>query len=78
MNARPVAFITGAAHGIGAATAAAFARSDYAVALLDRDHDGLESVAEQIRAEGGEAQIHAVDLSDLDSARAAIDATLAR
>lgn len=78
MNARPVAFITGAAHGIGAAAAMAFARSGYAVALLDRDHDGLEAVAEQMREEGREALIHAADLSDLDSARAAIDATLAR
>ncbi|HZP81054.1 MAG TPA: SDR family oxidoreductase [Chthonomonadaceae bacterium] len=78
MNARPVAFITGAAHGIGAATAAAFARSGYAVALLDRDHNGLESMAEQIREEGGESLLHAVDLFDLDAARAAVDATLAR
>jgi len=40
-----VTMVTGAARGIGAATARAFAEAGARVALLDRDRDGLEAVA---------------------------------
>jgi NAD(P)-dependent dehydrogenase (short-subunit alcohol dehydrogenase family) len=76
MNVRPVAFITGASRGIGAATALAFAASGYDIALLAPDRAELEAVAARVRAEGGEARTHVVDLVDLERARAAIDATL--
>lgn len=43
-----VAVVTGAAAGIGRSSAQAFARAGYRVALLDRDRDGVASVAAEI------------------------------
>jgi NAD(P)-dependent dehydrogenase (short-subunit alcohol dehydrogenase family) len=77
MNSRPVAFITGAARGIGAATAIAFAASGYDVALLDREREAMEAVAERVRVVGGQALTHSVDLTDLDLTQSAIATTLA-
>jgi NAD(P)-dependent dehydrogenase (short-subunit alcohol dehydrogenase family) len=78
MSAKLVAFITGAARGIGAATAVAFASSGYDVALLDLDRDGLESVASRVEAIGGAVLLYAGDLADLDFARSALEETVAR
>ena len=41
-----VAVVTGAASGIGRATALALARRGCALALVDRDADGLRATAE--------------------------------
>ncbi|APH46015.1 hypothetical protein BMW26_14405 [Microbacterium sp. 1.5R] len=61
------AVITGGASGIGAATALELARRGSHIALLDRDEQGLQRVAEQVRALGVTASTHVVDLSDPDS-----------
>jgi 3-oxoacyl-[acyl-carrier protein] reductase len=50
-----VAIVTGAARGIGAATARALAADGYAVALLDVVVDGCAVVAEEINRSGGRA-----------------------
>ena len=52
-----VALITGAASqpGIGSATALRFAREGAIVHVTDIDVDGLTTIVEQIRAEGGTA-----------------------
>ncbi|WP_200907198.1 SDR family NAD(P)-dependent oxidoreductase, partial [Ardenticatena maritima] len=50
-----VAIITGASRGIGAAIAKAYAQAGAAVVLASRKQSGLDVVAEEIRAEGGEA-----------------------
>ncbi len=50
-----VAIITGASSGIGRATARLFAREGASVALNARGVDALESVAEEIRRDGGQA-----------------------
>ncbi len=60
------AVITGAASGVGAATAATFARIGAAVTVADIDADGAEAVAEQIRSAGGTAISVAVDVADED------------
>jgi short-subunit dehydrogenase len=57
--------ITGASSGIGAAAAHAFADRGAEVVLLARSQDGLDAIAEAIRAKGGRAHTYAVDLSDL-------------
>ncbi|OWT76951.1 MULTISPECIES: SDR family NAD(P)-dependent oxidoreductase [unclassified Achromobacter] len=48
-----VAVVTGAASGIGAATALLFARQGARVALIDIDEPGLRQVAADIEAAGG-------------------------
>ena len=49
------AVVTGAATGIGRATALAFARERYAVALVGRRAEPLEELATELRESGGEA-----------------------
>jgi short-subunit dehydrogenase len=57
--------ITGAAGGIGAALALDLARRRAVLALLDKDADGLERVAEVAREVGaGSVTTYPVDLSD--------------
>lgn len=76
MSDRPVVLITGASRGIGKSTALEFAQRGYDVALLARSADALAEVAEQIDQIGAEAQVHVVDLLDLDAACAAVEATV--
>lgn len=60
------AVITGAAAGIGAATALQLAARGSHLALLDRDEDGLARTAVQVRATGVAVTTHVVDISDRD------------
>jgi uncharacterized protein len=68
------ALITGASQGLGAATARAMATRGAEVLLLARSEDKLREVAATIEAAGGRAQVHAVDLADLDAVVATTDA----
>lgn len=61
---RPVALVTGASSGIGAATARALGRAGYAVALAARRGELLEQLASEIRAAGGLALPLPTDLRD--------------
>lgn len=58
-----VALITGAASGIGAATARRFAREGALVGVNDTDAAGAEKVAEEIRAAGGKTMAVAADVT---------------
>jgi len=58
-----VALVTGAAQGIGAETARAFARSGARVVVADIHLEGCERTAKEIRDAGGEAIAIQVDVS---------------
>ncbi len=72
-----VAVVTGAGSGLGRATAERLAGDGALVACLDIAHDAASDTAAAITANGGTARAYACDVSDPDSARAAVDAAAA-
>jgi len=62
------AVVTGAASGIGAATAQLLAGRGAKVALVDVNQQGLEATASKIIATGGEVRIYCCDVADADAA----------
>jgi 3-oxoacyl-[acyl-carrier protein] reductase len=62
-----VLFLTGAASGIGRATAHVFAGEGARVALSDINAEGARAVAAEIAAKGGEAHAYALDVADADA-----------
>jgi NAD(P)-dependent dehydrogenase (short-subunit alcohol dehydrogenase family) len=74
---RKVAFVTGAASGIGRATAKAFAGAGYAVALVDRTEDAGREAEEEI-AQSGECAFIACDVTDDSAVRGAVAQTVER
>lgn len=58
------AFVTGAASGIGRASAVLLAEAGATVHCADRDTQGLHETATLIKAAGGTAHTHSVDVTD--------------
>lgn len=73
----PVALVTGAAQGLGAASALALAARGCRVAIADIDGVGAEAVAARCRAAGREALAIAVDLGLHDGPERMIEACAA-
>jgi NAD(P)-dependent dehydrogenase (short-subunit alcohol dehydrogenase family) len=71
------AIVTGAASGLGRATALALGRAGADVCIVDLNAAGLEDTANQLRAIGAPALIHAADLSGRDNCLAAVAAAVA-
>ena len=79
-----VAIVTGAGsqvdEGIGNGRAAAvlMAREGARVLLVDRKAEAAAATLEMIRAEGGEAEVFAADVTKSDECRAMVEAAVAR
>lgn len=71
-----VVFITGAANGIGRATAIAFARAGASVALADIDVAGSEITAGRIREAGGKALAVSCNVTIESDIKAALEQTV--
>lgn len=68
------AFITGAASGIGRASALLLAEAGATVHCADRDETGLRRTYDLIADAGGSARTHPLDVTDRDQIRAAVGA----
>lgn len=73
-----VALITGAARGIGAATARVLARAGFSVVALDLLAEDLRGVVEEIKKEGGEASGLVADLASLDTLESTVERVAAK
>jgi NAD(P)-dependent dehydrogenase (short-subunit alcohol dehydrogenase family) len=68
---RPVVVITGASAGVGRATALAFGKRGYVVALLARGVEGLNGARREIEAAGGQAIVVPTDVAVVEQVEAA-------
>ncbi|MCB6183715.1 3-oxoacyl-ACP reductase FabG [Leeia sp. TBRC 13508] len=75
--ANKVSIITGAANGIGRATAEKFAKEGAKVVACDVNAAALEALVADIKAAGGEAISFVVDVTNKEQIAAAVQGTLA-
>ncbi len=73
-----VTIITGAASGIGAATALRFAQEGATVVVNDIQAEAGERVVEQIKQAGGEAVFHLADAGDAEAVTRLVEETAQR
>jgi NAD(P)-dependent dehydrogenase (short-subunit alcohol dehydrogenase family) len=71
-----IALVTGAANGIGRATALAFSGAGAKLVLVDRDAAAGEATAGAIRQQGGDARFVAADVTRSADVQAYVKATL--
>ncbi|MFV8756219.1 3-oxoacyl-ACP reductase FabG [Nannocystaceae bacterium ST9] len=76
-EAKRVVIVTGAANGIGRATAEAFAAAGYHVAGWDRAEQAGQALVESIQSAGGSAEFALVDVAARESVHAAVAALIA-
>jgi hypothetical protein len=73
MSTRPIALITGASSGIGAALAHTFADDGYDLVVLARRRELLEQLASQVTDRGGTAEVLVADLATPEGLAAAAE-----
>ncbi|MGI5423875.1 SDR family NAD(P)-dependent oxidoreductase [Streptomyces sp. CA-179760] len=71
-----VAFVTGAASGVGLATARAFAEAGASVAITDIDAAALNTAAKELTDAGHRALAMTCDVSDQEQVAAAVERTV--
>ncbi len=71
-----VAIITGAAKGIGAATAAMFAREGAALGLMDKDEATLQATAAELSSKGARVVALGGDVTSAGDIKATVDAAV--
>ena len=69
-----IAFVTGAASGIGKAIAEIYAREGAKVAIADMNMAAAQAAADELKARGASAMAVAVDVTDEGQVNAAVDA----
>ena len=67
------AIVAGVGPGLGASLAHAFSKEGYSVGLFSRKAESSEPVAAQIRANGGKAMVHPVDVTDRKAVLQAVE-----
>ncbi len=70
----PVAFVTGAAQGIGRATCERLARDGFRVVAMDRSAQGLQDTVAQLQQQGLDVVAAVLDICDRAAVVAAFDA----
>jgi len=71
-----IAFVTGAASGIGKAIAEIYAREGAKVAIADMNMAAAQAAAEELKARGASAMAVAADVTDEGQVNAAVDAVV--
>ena len=72
-----ISIVTGAAQGIGLATALKFAREGAVVVVCDRRRDGVDAAVAACGALGARARGHVLDVTDREQVDAMVDAVKA-
>lgn len=70
--------ITGGSSGIGLTTAKMAADRGAKVIILSRDENGMKSICEEIRADGGKADYIVADVGERDQVRRAVQSVIKR
>ena len=78
MSNFPVAIVTGASRGLGAAVAHWLAKAGAGVTLVGRSEALLHQVAQEVNHRSGEALVSAADVADYDACRTAVNRSLER
>ena len=74
MNAKPITLLTGAAHGIGRATAIALVKHGMPVGLIDRDAQALAELVSELKSQSTTPIASAaVDVTDRENLIAAVN-----